>query len=75
MCSSTCWPQWTLVDAELDACTKLDATARRSDLGCAQREPGRKAEGAAERSARRKWHMAQEARAARGARHEVRVGA
>jgi hypothetical protein len=40
-------PQWMLIDAKLDAGTELDATARRSDLGCAQQ-----ALGAAERSAR-----------------------
>ena len=36
-------PQWTLVDAELDAGTELDAMAWRSDLGCAQRESEREA--------------------------------
>jgi hypothetical protein len=36
-------PKWMLVDAELDAGTKLDTTARRSDLGYAQRESGREA--------------------------------
>jgi hypothetical protein len=30
-------PQWTLIDAELDADTELNVMARRSDLGCAQR--------------------------------------
>ena len=30
--------QWTLIDAELDASTELDATAWRSVLGRAQRE-------------------------------------
>ena len=35
--------QWTLVDMKLGASTELDATARRSDLGCAQREFGREA--------------------------------
>ena len=53
ICSSTCCPQWTLVDAELDAGTELDATARGSNLDCAQRESGREAQGAAERSTRR----------------------
>ena len=48
MCSSTCCPQWTLVDAELDANTELDATQRESgrevrrsavlDAGDARRE-------------------------------------
>jgi hypothetical protein len=52
MCSSTCCPQWALADAELDAGTELDATVRRSDLGCA-RESGREVRGAAERRARR----------------------
>jgi hypothetical protein len=53
--------QWRLVDAELNAGTKIDATARRSsmDLGCAQCESGREARGAAERSARCKQCMAQ----------------
>jgi hypothetical protein len=42
--------QWTLVDAELDAGMKLDATARRSNLGCAQHESGREARAATKRS-------------------------
>jgi hypothetical protein len=37
-------PQWTLIDAKLDAGTELDAIARRSDLGCAQRESRQEAE-------------------------------
>jgi hypothetical protein len=48
-------PQWTFVDAELDAGTKLDAIARRSDLSCSQRESEREARGVAKRSARHKW--------------------
>ena len=40
-------PQWTLVDAELDASMELDATALRSDLGCAERKYGREACGVA----------------------------
>jgi hypothetical protein len=43
MCSSTCCPQWTILDAELDAGMELDATVRRSDLDCAQRESRREA--------------------------------
>jgi hypothetical protein len=43
-------PQWTLVDAELDAGMELDATARRSNLGCMQHESGREVRGATERS-------------------------
>jgi hypothetical protein len=27
-------PQWTLIDAKLDAGMELDAMARRSNLGC-----------------------------------------
>ena len=46
-------PKWTLVDAELDAGTELDAMALRSDLGYAQREYGQEARGATERSTRR----------------------
>ena len=45
--------QWTLIDVELDADTELDATAQRTDLGCAQRESGREAHSVAEHSARR----------------------
>jgi hypothetical protein len=45
--------QWTFVDAQLDAGTKLDAMTRRSDLGYAQRESGQEARGAAKRSSRR----------------------
>ena len=59
-----------LVDVELDAGTELDATARGSDLDCAQRESRREAQGAAERSTRRGQH---EARAARSVRREVRA--
>jgi hypothetical protein len=44
--------KWMLVDAELDASTELDATARRSNLGCAQRESKQEAQGAVKRSAR-----------------------
>jgi hypothetical protein len=49
LCSSTCCPlplQWTLVDAELDTSTELDATAWRLDLGCARRKPRRETRGA-----------------------------
>jgi hypothetical protein len=31
-------PQWTHIDAKLDAGMELDAIARRLDLGCAQCE-------------------------------------
>jgi hypothetical protein len=55
-------PLWTLVDADLDAGTELDATAWRSDLGC---EP-QTMQG--ESSARREARDAGEAREAQGAR-------
>jgi hypothetical protein len=45
-------PQWTFVDVELDVGMELDATARRSDLGCVQCESEREARGAVKRSAR-----------------------
>jgi hypothetical protein len=38
MYSSTCTPEWTLIDAELDVGMELDATARRLDLSYAQHE-------------------------------------
>jgi hypothetical protein len=58
-----------LVDAELDAGTELDATARRSDLSCVERESGREARGAAECSTRRE---AQATRGKSSARREAR---
>ena len=67
-------PQWTLVDAELDAGTELDATARRLDLGCAQRESGSKA-WVRRSTARGAGDARQEQRdASGGTRHEVWVG-
>jgi hypothetical protein len=62
-----CAPQWTLVDAELDTGTELDAMPWRSDLGCVQHESGCEVQGAAERSARHK------ARGVSGVRHEARA--
>jgi hypothetical protein len=50
-------PQWTLVNAKLDAGMELDGTTRRSGLGYVQRKSGWEARGA-----RRKWR---EQRAAR----------
>jgi hypothetical protein len=46
-------PQWTLVDAELDAGSEHYAMARRSDLDCAQHKSGQEVRGVAERSTRR----------------------
>jgi hypothetical protein len=63
--------QWTLVDVELDTTMELDATARRSDLGCAQHESRRRPEvwrsvARGVNDARRKH------RVARGTRHRAR---
>jgi hypothetical protein len=53
---------WTLVDAELDDGMEVDAMARRSDLGCAQRDSGREARGVTECNARHDaWVGASEA--------------